>query len=303
MNDRDETEMTAEDQLRELEKEFGCLASIAEILSMPALSLAESLARIVNLLPSAWRSPDKTRAEIAVHEIRVVSDPPNEAIAKDRPGVLERPLISAGRELGAITVAVDLAPHELEALSLTPEPGGTVGFLTSEIRLLETAADIIAHLVLKNETEKKIAENEQLLESKNAALKEVFDYIRSEQRSEQELYRVHLHSVVLPLVLKLRSGSTSSAQRELVLSSLERAVRGFDLTTERNAEGIAARLTPRELEIAVAIRNGLSSKEIALTLNLSELTVERHRHNMRRKLGLAGKPVNLTTYLRSVQSL
>ena len=295
--------MTADDHLREREKEFGCLASIAEILSIPALSLAESLTRIVNLLPPAWHNPEKTRAEISVREIHVASDRGGKPIQKTGPGVLERPLISAGRELGSITVAVDPAPKGLEGVTLRPEPDGPAGFLTSEIRLLEAAADIIAHLVLKNETEKKIAENEQLLETKNAALKEVFDFIRSEQRSEQELYRVHLHSVVLPLVLKLKSESTSSARRDLYLSSLERAVRSFDPTTERGGDGIAARLTPRELEIAVAIRNGLSSKEIALTLNLSGLTVERHRHNMRRKLGLAGKPVNLTTYLRTVQSL
>jgi len=50
--------------------------------------------------------------------------------------------------------------------------------------------------------------------------------------------------------------------------------------------GPASLLTPRELEIARAVGNGLSSKQIGATLAISEHTVRKHRENIARKLGL-----------------
>lgn len=44
------------------------------------------------------------------------------------------------------------------------------------------------------------------------------------------------------------------------------------------------RLSSRETEIIQLIRKGLTSKQIGVQLNLSELTVETHRKNIFRKL-------------------
>ena len=46
------------------------------------------------------------------------------------------------------------------------------------------------------------------------------------------------------------------------------------------------RLSPRELEVLVGIAEGLGSKEIALELDISHRTVETHRTNLMRKLGV-----------------
>jgi len=59
-------------------------------------------------------------------------------------------------------------------------------------------------------------------------------------------------------------------------------------------------LTPRELEVAMLIKEGKSSKEIAETLSISRKAVQFHRQNLRRKLGIARSQVNLTTYLRNI---
>ena len=54
-------------------------------------------------------------------------------------------------------------------------------------------------------------------------------------------------------------------------------------------------LTPRESEIVKLIAEGLSSKEIAELLVISDKTVERHRANVLEKLGLRDR-VDLTRY-------
>ena len=46
-------------------------------------------------------------------------------------------------------------------------------------------------------------------------------------------------------------------------------------------------LTPREREIVAALKQGLSNKKIARELGLSHRTVEMHRHNIHRKLGVS----------------
>jgi DNA-binding CsgD family transcriptional regulator len=59
-------------------------------------------------------------------------------------------------------------------------------------------------------------------------------------------------------------------------------------------------LTPTEIRIADFIRDGKNSKAIAQMLGLSPNSVQWHRKNIREKLGLTNKKVNLYTYLASL---
>ena len=56
----------------------------------------------------------------------------------------------------------------------------------------------------------------------------------------------------------------------------------------------------REVIICKMILNGLINKEIAEDLSVSEHTVEKFRHNIRKKLGLTGRKINLQSYLQSL---
>jgi PAS domain S-box-containing protein len=58
-------------------------------------------------------------------------------------------------------------------------------------------------------------------------------------------------------------------------------------------------LTPTEIRIANLIRHGSSTKKIAEIMNISPRTVETHRKNIRRKIGLDRKRANLRTHLLS----
>lgn len=61
-------------------------------------------------------------------------------------------------------------------------------------------------------------------------------------------------------------------------------------------------LTMREMKIAEMVRAGESTKEIAEKMNISTRTVETYRDNIRKKLGISNKKINLQTFLNSTQS-
>jgi DNA-binding NarL/FixJ family response regulator len=59
-------------------------------------------------------------------------------------------------------------------------------------------------------------------------------------------------------------------------------------------------LTPSELQVANLIRQGRKTKEIASLLNLSTRTIEFHRDNIRKKLGIRDRKTSLKSILKSI---
>ena len=59
-------------------------------------------------------------------------------------------------------------------------------------------------------------------------------------------------------------------------------------------------MTPTELEVAKLVVQGQTTKMIAEVLNTATSTVDFHRNNIRRKVGIRSSRVNLRTYLTSL---
>jgi DNA-binding CsgD family transcriptional regulator len=57
--------------------------------------------------------------------------------------------------------------------------------------------------------------------------------------------------------------------------------------------------TPMEIQISHLVRAGRTNKEIARILTIAPRTVGFHRENIRRKLGINNKKVNLRSVLLS----
>lgn len=110
---------------------------------------------------------------------------------------------------------------------------------------------------------------------------------------------VNLKRFVFPYLNELETcklGSEARAYLNIVQTNLNDVVSQFSKTIFSKYIDF----TPTEVRIADFIREGKNSKEIADTLALSPSSIQWHRKNIRQKLGLTNKKINLHTYLNSL---
>lgn len=148
------------------------------------------------------------------------------------------------------------------------------------------------------EREKELVAKSQTLEEVNAALKVLLKQ-REEDRKELEgKFVSNIKEMILPYVLKMQKSQRDprvKAYLDIVATNLNEIISPF-LNTIRQLN-----LTPREIEVASFIREGRTTKEIAQILGVATSAVDSHRNNMRIKLGLNKKKVNLRSYLLSLK--
>lgn len=133
------------------------------------------------------------------------------------------------------------------------------------------------------------------LQKKNIALREVLEQIEAEKRDIKERVAANIRESVFPLVYKLEMEVTPQGGKLLEL--LKSALAEISSSFGRKIAQAGYELTLREIEICSMIKSGISSKEIAQLLHISFNTVENHRTNIRRKLGIVNQRLNLAAFL------
>jgi PAS domain S-box-containing protein len=143
-------------------------------------------------------------------------------------------------------------------------------------------------------TERKRAEEE--LTQKNIALGEMIKQIDYEKEKIKKEITVNVEELLIPTLKKLSLNGGSSKYVQLLEHNLEELTASFGskITDKKN------RLTPKEIEICNMVKSGLSSKDIAGLLNVSSLTVSKHRRNIRKKLSISNIDVNLVSFLKTL---
>jgi DNA-binding NarL/FixJ family response regulator len=126
--------------------------------------------------------------------------------------------------------------------------------------------------------------------------------------NDREGGRIEFNETILTKVQQLFQLSLGELKGSRLSSRQAAIVRTLELSLNEIASPIAVSLsssyfglTPSEVRVAHLVRDGLTTKEIAALLYLSEYTIKSHRSNIRRKLKLKNKQINLTSHLRSMQ--
>ena len=121
------------------------------------------------------------------------------------------------------------------------------------------------------------------------------------KRAVEESMLVNLKRFVFPYLSELEKckvNSDGQAYIEIIKTNLNDIISRFSKTIFSKY----MHFTPTEVRVADFVRDSKSTKEIADLLNLSPSSVKWHRKNIRKKLGLNNKKVNLSTYLNSLEN-
>jgi DNA-binding CsgD family transcriptional regulator len=110
----------------------------------------------------------------------------------------------------------------------------------------------------------------------------------------------NLNELTRPHLAQLAAGPLSPRQRSL-LDAVNRSLDDITAPMSRRFILQGSQLTPAETQVAGLIRQGKSTKEIAELMGVARSTIDYHRFNIRRKLKLTNRRVNLQSYLRSLR--
>ena len=122
---------------------------------------------------------------------------------------------------------------------------------------------------------------------------------RDEDKTElEEKVLLNTKELVFPYVKKLKSSRLDSTQN-LYLNIIESHLNDIISPFASKLSSKYFSLTPREIRIASLVKQGRTNKEVAEVLGSSHRTIAFHRENIRKKLGLNNKKINLEAFLLS----
>lgn len=187
---------------------------------------------------------------------------------------------------------------------------GAVDYVTKPLNSSELLHRVRLHLELKqlrDHLEAEVAERTGELQEKNKQLEELNTTLntlisRREQdhRVLEESIMTNIRNLIVPLLRQLKKTPLDDRQRQW-LDMIETYLTNLSARFIRKLSVNYHDLTPGEIRVARLIRDGKSTKQIAKVLNVSNSVVGFHRHNIRKKLGLLHKKVNLASYLDSLE--
>ena len=285
--------LTVEKQKKELNeriKELNCLYSVSSLLVMRKYPLEDLLRKAVRYIPSGWQYPERTCVRILLNNHDVQTDNFKETTLH-----LKQNILVSNKPVGFLEVSY-----------LNTEPGGrkVSAFLEGEKKLIAALAVLIGDIVervqaeevLENKT-RELQKQKTELERKNIVLREVLAQIESDKKEIERQIYLNVENLIMPVLIKLKTASMPSQMYLSYLDLLSKNLTELMSSFGKNIISEKIRLSPREIEVCNLVRNGLTNKEIANMLGITPSTIERHRFNIRKKLGISGEKINLTTYL------
>jgi len=162
--------------------------------------------------------------------------------------------------------------------------------------------------VMIRDLREKISMGEQLEQEKShrremyITLRNVMSSVEKEKAGLERLIAHKIETILLPALDKAKREPEKETQ-DGYLYFIREQLLGLTRTFPRELDIGFVRLTRSEMKICQYLQAGYSSKELAEALNISFDTIQTHRKNIRRKLGLHGKKISLYTFLSTRRKL
>ena len=172
------------------------------------------------------------------------------------------------------------------------------GRFTGSMGVLTNITDRIKAEEALREKDNKLERQAKNLIEMNTALKVLLEQREKEKTEIKETLLANIKKLVYPYIEKLeniRLDQDVQTFVNIIKSNINDLISPF-------AKPLSSKyfsLTPSEIQIADLIKHGKTSKEIASILNVSPQAISFHRGNLRKKLGLLNKKINLRTYLQT----
>ena len=134
----------------------------------------------------------------------------------------------------------------------------------------------------------------------NTALRVLLKQREGDKSEMERNILTNIKKLVMPYLERFKQTQLREDQAQclqIIQTNIENIISPFLKTLSVHYDD----LTPREIEIANLVRDGHTTKEIASLLCVSSRSVEFHKDNIRKKMGLTNKKVNLRAYLTSLE--
>jgi PAS domain S-box-containing protein len=142
------------------------------------------------------------------------------------------------------------------------------------------------------------AQSEHLAEA-NTALRVLLKQREEDKKELGEAVLNNVQELVTPYLQRFLNGRLSTQQRTLA-RILETNLNNIISPFANRLNSRMERLTPVEIRVAGLVKEGMTNEEIAEALTVSKNTILFHRHNIRDKLGLKNKKINLRSHLQTM---
>jgi len=193
----------------------------------------------------------------------------------------------------------DLVNYELDVLT----KGGERKTVLASIKIYPedgTLEGTVIDITRRKKVEQELVSKSANLEELNTALKVLLDK-RGEDKLELENNVLNnVNELILPYIEKIK-GTGLDERQEALFSIIEANLNEIISPFSRGLSVKYLDLTPKQIQIANLIKIGKTTKQIAELMNISPRTVDTHRKNIRRKIGLEEKRASLRSRLISFQ--
>jgi len=230
------------------------------------------------------QKPNSIELEKGPFESKRVEEALREGEARFRDTVEISPSIKVEYDLNGIPAYVN--PHGYK-----PEDSEE-GFYVLQLATLEEA--------LKERTS-EVKIKTKRLEQINTAMKVLLKKREEDKKELEDNVVTNVRELIAPYFKKIKKTNLDDQQKAL-LSIIESNVNEIISPFIRRLSLKHLNLTPAEIRIASLIKHGKTTKEIAKILKVSPRTIDTHRKNLRKKVGLVHKKANLRSHLLSYYS-